>query len=207
MNVGVAVFFLLSGFLLYRPFAQARFEGRRRPATLLYAQRRALRIVPAYWVALVCVVLLVGRSGESATASPVFTPEGIITYFGFLQIYDSNTLLGGISAAWTLCVEVTFYALLPLWALLIARIPSRSPAGLHSLRARRAGRAVRHRCDLDERRRSQRGGHPRQHCWGSTSTRGSMCCRVFSTISRWAWRSPSLASPWPAKHGSRGRLA
>jgi peptidoglycan/LPS O-acetylase OafA/YrhL len=140
MNVGVAVFFLLSGFLLYRPFAQARFEGRELPRTLLYAQRRALRIVPAYWVALVCVVLLVGKSGESPTASPVFTPEGIITYFGFLQIYDGNTVLGGISAAWTLCVEVTFYALLPLWAVLMARLPSRSRRGF--VRSELAGLAV-----------------------------------------------------------------
>ena len=27
LNVGVPIFFLISGFLLYRPFAQARFSG------------------------------------------------------------------------------------------------------------------------------------------------------------------------------------
>ncbi len=127
LNVGVAVFFLISGFLLYRPFAQARFEGRQAPATGAYGERRALRVAPAYWVALVFVVILVGKSGEAGTADPVFTPEGIVRYFLFLQIYDSGTLLGGISAAWTLCVEVTFYAMLPLWAMLMRRVPSRSP--------------------------------------------------------------------------------
>ena len=70
---------------------------------------------------------MLGTSGESATANPVFTPSGVITYFGFLQVYDPDTLLGGISAAWTLCVEVTFYAMLPLWALLMRRFSSRSP--------------------------------------------------------------------------------
>lgn len=126
LNVGIAVFFLISGFLLYRPFAQARYAGEARPATLPFAARRGLRIVPAYWVALVFTVLLVGASGEATTATKVFSPRGVVSYFGFLQIYDSNTLLGGISAAWTLCVEVTFYAMLPLWALLLRRVPCRS---------------------------------------------------------------------------------
>jgi peptidoglycan/LPS O-acetylase OafA/YrhL len=119
LNVGVALFFLISGFLLYRPFARARYVGSRAPAALPYAERRALRIVPAYWVALPLTVLLLGKPG-------VFTPHGLVSYFGFLQNYDSNTLLGGISAAWTLCVEVTFYAMLPLWAMLLRRIPCRS---------------------------------------------------------------------------------
>jgi len=127
MNVGVALFFLISGFLLYRPFARARYAGEARPATASYARRRVLRIVPAYWVALPLVVLLLGASGEAAPATEVFSPRGALAYFGFGQVYGSNTLFGGISAAWTLCVEAAFYALLPLWALLMRRIPCASP--------------------------------------------------------------------------------
>ncbi len=126
LNVGVAVFFLVSGFLLYRPFASARYLGNAAPATLPYAERRALRIFPAYWVALVGVVILLGSSGEAVTATPVFSAHGIVAYFPLLQVYDSNTLLGGVSAAWTLCVELSFYAMLPLWAMLLGRIPARS---------------------------------------------------------------------------------
>jgi peptidoglycan/LPS O-acetylase OafA/YrhL len=129
LNVGIAVFFLISGFLLYRPFAQARLAGGSAPATGPFAARRALRIIPAFWVALVFTVLLLGRSGEAATATEVFSPRGIVSYFGFLQIYDSDTLLGGISAAWTLCVEVSFYAMLPLWAWLMRRISVDTAAG------------------------------------------------------------------------------
>jgi peptidoglycan/LPS O-acetylase OafA/YrhL len=126
LGVGVSVFFLISGFLLYRPFAQARYLRQSRPATVPYAERRALRIFPAYWVALVSTVLLVGASGEAEAATDVFTLRGLPAYFGLLQVYDSSTLLGGISAAWTLCVELAFYAMLPLWALLLARVPVRS---------------------------------------------------------------------------------
>jgi peptidoglycan/LPS O-acetylase OafA/YrhL len=129
LNIGVAVFFLISGFLLYRPFARARYLRRSQPATIPYAERRALRIFPAYWVALVFTVLLLGASGEAERATDVFTPYGVPAYFGLLQVYDSNTLLGGISAAWTLCVELTFYAMLPLWALLLSRVSFRSDRG------------------------------------------------------------------------------
>ena len=126
LNSGVAVFFLISGFLLYRPFARARYASERPPGLRSYAERRVLRIVPAYWVALPIVVLLIGKSGEAANALPVFTAHGVLAYFGFLQAYDSQTLLGGISAAWTLCVEAAFYAFLPLWALLLRRFRSSS---------------------------------------------------------------------------------
>ena len=70
-NAGIAVFFLLSGFLLTGRSPRQGSRAGGAPATLLYEQRRALRIVPAYWVALVFVVLLVGGSGERGGESRV----------------------------------------------------------------------------------------------------------------------------------------
>src|SRR5918911_1023029 len=49
LDIGVAVFFVISGFLLYRPFVLARFAVSDSPATLPYFQRRFLRIFPAFW--------------------------------------------------------------------------------------------------------------------------------------------------------------
>jgi peptidoglycan/LPS O-acetylase OafA/YrhL len=115
LDVGVSVFFLISGFLLYRPFVRTRLLGEQAPRVLPYAWRRFLRIVPAYWVALTIVALWLSLPG-------VFTSSGIPTYYGFLQIYDASTSIGGIGQAWTLCVEVTFYAFLPLWAVLMRRV-------------------------------------------------------------------------------------
>jgi peptidoglycan/LPS O-acetylase OafA/YrhL len=129
LTAGVAVFFLISGFLLYRPFARARYSEQEAPELLPYAARRALRIFPAYWAALLGAVILVGATGEAVTATRVFTVHGVFAYFPLLQVYDSSTLLGGISAAWTLSVELSFYALLPLWALLLRRVPFRSAGG------------------------------------------------------------------------------
>jgi len=54
LDVGVAVFFLLSGYLLYGLFLRGRIR------VGAYALRRALRIVPAYWVALTVAALALG---------------------------------------------------------------------------------------------------------------------------------------------------
>lgn len=121
--MGVAVFFLISGFLLYRPFARARYERRGVPALGAYAARRALRIFPAYWVALLGAVVLIE---QAPLTTDVLSAQGIYAYFGLLQVYDADTLVGGISAAWTLSVELSFYLLLPLWALLMQQVPCRS---------------------------------------------------------------------------------
>jgi peptidoglycan/LPS O-acetylase OafA/YrhL len=109
LDVGVTIFFLISGFLLYRPFVAARLAGEPSLAVGAYAWRRFLRIVPAYWVALTVTVLWLGLDA-------VFTPERIPIYYGYLQIYWPETIFGGLPQAWTLCVEVSFYAFLPLWA-------------------------------------------------------------------------------------------
>jgi peptidoglycan/LPS O-acetylase OafA/YrhL len=109
LEIGVSVFFVISGFLLYRPFVKARLRDEPQPKTGAYAWRRFLRIGPGYWVALTVVAVWLDLPD-------VFTGSGIPTFYGFFQSYSSDTLLGGIGQAWSLCVEVVFYASLPLWA-------------------------------------------------------------------------------------------
>ena len=124
LDVGVTVFFVISGFLLYRPFVRARFAGERQPRTGAYAWRRFLRIVPAYWVALTVIAFV------QLDRSEIFSLDGFLTYYLFAQVYSPETGLGGIPQAWTLCVEVAFYALLPLWALGARLLPGRDPGML-----------------------------------------------------------------------------
>ena len=134
LDVGVSIFFLISGFVLYRPMVAARLAGERPIDTEAYAWRRLYRIVPAYWAALA----LAGLAGASYIGYPtIFSADGIPAYFGFLQIYSPDTAAGGINVAWTLCVELTFYAFLPFWALLLRRI---SPQG--GVRSEFAGLAL-----------------------------------------------------------------
>ncbi|WP_372788291.1 acyltransferase family protein [Paraconexibacter sp.] len=112
-NVGVTIFFVLSGFLLYRPYVMARLADRDGPAIGGYLRRRVLRILPAYWLALTLLAVWPGLSG-------VFTKDWWV-YYGFLQNLRGGWIVQGIPPAWTLHVEITFYASLPFLALAGAR--------------------------------------------------------------------------------------
>ncbi len=114
LHVGVAIFFVISGFLLYRPFLAAR-RGQGPPiGTGGYLRRRLLRIVPAYWVALTLLAIWPGLPG-------VFTADWW-KYYGFLQVYSNTTYLQGIGPTWSLATEMAFYLVLPVFALVAARL-------------------------------------------------------------------------------------
>ncbi len=113
----VHVFFAISGFLLYRPYAAAHAEGKAGTAARIYGRRRALRILPAYWTVLTLLAIYPGIRG-------VFSGDWW-RYYGYLQVYAGRTVGGGIQVAWTLCVEVSFYLALPLWAIAMHRLGGR----------------------------------------------------------------------------------
>jgi peptidoglycan/LPS O-acetylase OafA/YrhL len=115
LAIGVPIFFVVSGFVLYRPFLAGHAGLAPRPGLRRYARARVLRIVPAYWVALTVLAAYPGLSGA-------FSGDWW-RYYGFLQLYGEKTLPLGLPPAWTLGAEVAFYAVLPLLALLAARRP------------------------------------------------------------------------------------
>src|SRR4051812_945876 len=116
LDSGVAVFFALSAFLLYRPFVAARLDGRDSPRVRRYARRRALRILPAYWVAVVALGIL-----DAAHTPGVFGDKWWV-YWGLLQSWSKETIIQGVGVAWSLSVEMAFYVLLPVYALALARV-------------------------------------------------------------------------------------
>jgi peptidoglycan/LPS O-acetylase OafA/YrhL len=122
MNAGVTIFFLISGFLLYRPFVEARHSGRRSPRIRDFARRRILRIVPAYWLALTIATLWLGLMGPFG--------DRWWLYYGFGQTYDPQTAFAGLSVAWSLSTEMTFYVLLPLYAGVVAALIHRRQRAL-----------------------------------------------------------------------------
>ncbi|MBB2941186.1 peptidoglycan/LPS O-acetylase OafA/YrhL [Actinoplanes lutulentus] len=107
LDSGVAVFFVLSGFLLFRPWAQAQTTGGRKPTTGRYLWRRVMRVLPAYWVAVVVCLLLLDRNSDATRAD-------WIRHFTLTQIYQGAELRHGLSQTWSLCTEVVFYLLLPI---------------------------------------------------------------------------------------------
>src|SRR4051812_6931780 len=109
----VPVFFVLSGFLLYRPFAAAIAVRGRRPDGLAFLLRRAARIFPAYWLALVVF-------GTLAKPGELWTADGVVRYGLLLHVLDGDTVYHVLGTAWSLSIEVAFYLALPLIAWLAA---------------------------------------------------------------------------------------
>ncbi|WP_082948744.1 acyltransferase [Mycobacterium sp. 1274756.6] len=117
-DLAVALFFALSGFLLWRGHAAAARGLRHRPATGHYLRSRIVRIMPAYLVAVVVILaLLPDAVGASRT---VWLANLTLT-----QVYVPLTLTPGLTQMWSLSVEVTFYLMLPLLALAARQLPVR----------------------------------------------------------------------------------
>jgi peptidoglycan/LPS O-acetylase OafA/YrhL len=119
LPIGVTLFFALSGFLLYRPLAAAALRGTARPRLGAYLRNRALRILPAYWVVLVVIavllsVALVRRSPSTLELGRlVGQPGALLSNALLVHNYLPGTLDTGIGPAWSLAVEVVFYLVLP----------------------------------------------------------------------------------------------
>jgi peptidoglycan/LPS O-acetylase OafA/YrhL len=123
LDVGVYIFFAISGFLLYRPFVRARLREEGSPAVAAYAWRRLLRIGPAYWIALTIVAVWLGMRA-------VAEPGNAVWLYLFGQSYKSGGLaIAGLPQAWSLCVEAAFYLFLPIYALVMRVLPVRTEAG------------------------------------------------------------------------------
>ncbi|SQD97069.1 Acyltransferase 3 [Parafrankia sp. Ea1.12] len=122
-EIGVAVFFLISGFLLYRPFAVAHLSGRGAPDAAGFYIRRLLRIIPLYWLALAVALNVVPNDKMG-----VHGFAGLLQTAFFMQGYRQHWAIQGLTQAWTLNVEFAFYISVPFyaWLLVRRRRPARS---------------------------------------------------------------------------------
>jgi peptidoglycan/LPS O-acetylase OafA/YrhL len=114
LDLAVTVFFLLSGFLLYRPWAASAMVDRPGPMIGNYALRRAGRIFPAYWLMVIVTLAILPE------IQPV-RPEAWLVHLGMLHIYLPGFTLEGLTQTWSLATEVAFYSLLPLLAFVTGR--------------------------------------------------------------------------------------
>ncbi|HEY7270504.1 MAG TPA: acyltransferase, partial [Dehalococcoidia bacterium] len=116
-DLGVPLFFILSGFLLPQSWLRAIHTGAPRPSLRNYFKRRLFRIVPAYYVCL--FLLLVLFTPSLIPFDRVYSNDGLkellahltFTHFLFTDTMGSWNI---DSPMWTLTHEATFYLLLPL---------------------------------------------------------------------------------------------
>ncbi len=131
LDFGVALFFLLSGFLLFRPFVQAACGLREPLPPITYLGRRVVRIYPAFLLVLAADWLL---TPQARAGSGQLWLQTVFLVQNYPASYSSQ--LAGLTQTWSLVVEVSFYLLLPVLAWLILG-PRTSQA--HERDAGRAG--------------------------------------------------------------------
>jgi peptidoglycan/LPS O-acetylase OafA/YrhL len=110
---GVDVFFTLSAFLLALPYARAAVQGRPAPDSRRYLLRRAVRILPAYWVQL--ALLLAGALAGLAWGLSVPPWRGWDVALAHVVLWFDAwpRIFPLLPHWWTLPVEFGFYLLLP----------------------------------------------------------------------------------------------
>lgn len=121
LEIGVPIFFVLSGFLLFRPWLKSAAGGGPPPSLSRYAWHRVRRIMPAYVITVLFAYLL--YHFREAGPNPGHTWLGLARNLTLTQIY-CNGYLGkylhqGLTQMWSLAVEASFYVLLPLLAYLL----------------------------------------------------------------------------------------
>ncbi|CAA9383467.1 MAG: hypothetical protein AVDCRST_MAG47-2348 [uncultured Nocardioidaceae bacterium] len=128
LDIGVAVFFVLSGFLLSRAWFARQARGLPRPSAQGYLWRRALRIVPVYVLAVLAAYLLLPDNRDAS-------PGEWLTSLLMLDLYVDDNLPAGLTQMWSLGTEVAFYLTLPLlmWFATASRTSSTDDNGVRRL--------------------------------------------------------------------------
>jgi peptidoglycan/LPS O-acetylase OafA/YrhL len=139
MDIGVAVFFVLSGFLLFGPWVRAAATGAEPPSVRRYARNRLRRLMPAYLVTVLAAYAI--YEFREPGPNPGHSWAGLVRHLTLTQVYSGDYLSlylhQGLTQMWSLAVEMAFYAVLPPTAYLLLAVlcnrrwhPGRLLAGL-----------------------------------------------------------------------------
>lgn len=120
-SAGVQLFFAISGFVLGIPFASNRLAGTRPVPLSQYFLRRVTRLEPPYIICLTIGLALwvVVRHVPFRELLPNYFAS---VFYVHNIVYDAHSRITGV--AWSLEIEVQFYILTPLLAMVFA-VPSR----------------------------------------------------------------------------------
>lgn len=117
--LGVELFFLISGFCLFFPYARHALDGGAPQTVGTFAYRRFIKIVPSYVLALAVTLAIASpRYGHLIDLLPT-----TLEHLFFLNNWYNDPLGGANAVFWSLGIEVQFYLVFPLAAFAFARQP------------------------------------------------------------------------------------
>ena len=106
---------LMSGFLLYLPYARAKQEKTPVPSVKRFYFNRLVRIVPSYLLAVFGVLFFIALpQGQYASVQDML--KDVFAHLTFTFLFDPSTYLYTPlnMALWTIAVEMQFYLIFPL---------------------------------------------------------------------------------------------
>ncbi|GAC1522141.1 MAG: acyltransferase [Vulcanimicrobiaceae bacterium] len=124
--VGVDLFYFISGFVLFVPYARALCDGRRAPTMREFALRRALKIVPSYYLS-IAVAIAFGWAHLTSSSDAVVQ---VLSHAFFVHVFSNDTYGGINGVLWSLAIEVQFYVIFPIVAWCAMRRPPATFAAL-----------------------------------------------------------------------------
>ncbi|MEB3981192.1 acyltransferase [Mycobacterium sp. 663a-19] len=127
MEIGVPIFFVLSGFLLFGPWVKSAATDGPPPSLSRYARHRVRRIMPAYVITVLIAYVL--YHFREAGPNPGHSWMGLLRNLTLTQIYTDGYLgkylHQGLTQMWSLAVEAAFYLVLPALAYVLLVLVSR----------------------------------------------------------------------------------
>jgi len=114
---GVIIFFVLSGYVISRSILNAKANFN----LVSYWQRRALRILPLYFLVMVILAIpcaLWPDFGGGYWRQELGVPhdlKSVLYHLSFYNLIDQRYAVNCIGVEWTIPVEFTFYLLIPVW--------------------------------------------------------------------------------------------
>jgi peptidoglycan/LPS O-acetylase OafA/YrhL len=124
--LGVDLFFVISGFCLFFPYAQRALLGAPAPSAATFAYRRLLKILPSYLLVLAVTVAIASPALPNAREAAL----ALLRHLFFVHSFWNEPFRGANSVLWSLGIEVQFYLVFPLIAALFVRRPLTAAFGM-----------------------------------------------------------------------------
>lgn len=113
---GVSLFFIISGFILSVPFAKEKLLQQQPVKLKQYYWRRVTRLEPVYIITLIIYFIFRVYFLKHETFNELLPHFFASLFYVHNIVYNDHSLVNGV--AWSLEVEIQFYILMPLFALL-----------------------------------------------------------------------------------------